>query len=102
MYRISTRSGRVYEVDTEKNFWRRLPRNGESLWGAGWERLWVIKGGTMEHDDDGAPQYVWHDRLPEVGEMLYVSSRDAWWRSTPVASIEEVPSTFGVNSDEDS
>lgn len=30
------------------------------------------------------------DRTPEVGDCIFISSRDAWWLSTRVTKIEEL------------
>jgi hypothetical protein len=95
MLRITTESGRVYDVDTEAGFWYRHPKAGE--YQNGWERLWEFKAhahyseGRIDwpHADD-----TWEDRCPVAGEHLYVSCRDKWWISTAVATVEEVPTIF--------
>lgn len=86
MLRFTTATGATYDVDLENSFWRKREGSWQRLWGA--PQAGKVKAFPWEAPDD------WFDRLPVEGEHLFVTSRDLWWVSTPVVSIEEIPSTL--------
>lgn len=89
MIKVTTKSGRQYLVDVENQFWRRLPKT-EGGYTMSWDRLWSLQKGTHFDWPSRSPEGTWEEGLPEVGKFMYVSSRDQWWTTTEVVSIEEV------------
>lgn len=92
MLEVTTESGRKYHVDPENRFWMRIAKTGEHQ--GGWERIWTLQKGTHFAFPWDSPEGTWEDGLPEVGKFMFVSSKDQWWTSTEVVSIEEIPSEF--------
>ena len=87
MYKITTSTGSVYQVDTDQGLWK---KNDDP-----WERIWALnavspdlfgKGLTRDEILEQSTQ----DTIPQPGEHLYVASRDVWWMSTSVTSVEEI------------
>ena len=78
--RLTTESGRVYDVDVETGFWSRSPNFYT-------QKLWALKAGTEKVWPHEKPE-VWEDRLPTVGEHLYVASRKEWYVSNKIVLIE--------------
>lgn len=80
--KFTTETGSVYVVDLENRTWRKNKGFVERLraYGAG-----VSLTRPWESPDD------WEqDRLPVVGEHLYVYNPDIWWVSTEVVEVEEL------------
>lgn len=82
MLKFTTETGRVYYIDLEGGFWFRSPYFST-------QRLWDIRAGSEKVWPWDKPE-VWEDRVPEVGEHLYIASREVWFVSTLIVSIEEV------------
>lgn len=80
--RFTTETGSTYVVDLENQTWRKNRGFVERLhsYGAGVSvtRPWESPGDWEQ------------DRLPVVGEHLYVSNPDIWWVSTEVVEVEEL------------
>lgn len=78
-----TETGSKYEVDEGRLTWRKNFNQPE--------RIAWLKALKVEHelkvktwaDVNGLSE----DRPPEVGERLYIGSRDVWWLSTKVVEI---------------
>lgn len=88
MLKVTTETGRQYLIDTEGGFWWRLNKTDGS---PGWtQRLWFLKRGTHFGWPHESPEGAWEDGLPEVGKFMYISSKDEWYVSTEVVSVEEV------------
>lgn len=84
MQKITTKTGSYYEIKHGR--WR---KNGQG----GWESVWGMQGidrlNITSWDDITNPEAT---LVPvQVGLSLYITSRDSWWLSTPVVSIEEFP-----------
>ena len=89
MLEVKTETGRTYLLDVEQGFWMRRSKVKGGY--ESWERLWQLKTGTDLSWPWQAPEGVWQDaELPEVGKHLFVSSKDTWYVSTLVVSVEEV------------
>lgn len=80
MLEITTARGRVYRIDQEGSFWFRSPHFDA-------HRIWSLKAGTEKVWPYEKPE-VWEDRMPVVGEHLYIASRDEWYVSNKIVSIE--------------
>jgi hypothetical protein len=93
MLEVTTESGRVYRIDLDESFWFRSPHFVP-------HRIWGLKAGTEKVWPHEKPE-VWEDRMPVVGEHLYVASRDEWWVSNRIVSIEpcEYPERPSRNAD---
>lgn len=80
--KITTKSGSFYFIDEDRGFWR---KNSEQI-----ERIFYAHGIYPED------LIKWHNKEPyekqpiKVGTHLHIGSRDVWWLSTPIVSIEEV------------
>ena len=101
MLRVTTESGRVYEIDREEGFWRRLPKS-DAEYPMGWERIWQLKSGDVL-------AWPWNDDTdsfvdvpePVIGKYMFISAKNVWWTSTEVVSIEHVPSPFSTEEEEE-
>ena len=86
MFRVTTLSGSVYEIDVDGAFFRKLGPRAQD----GWQRLWTFQSAPA----DGLKPHLdreWRDVVePVVGEYMFLGSRDLWWSSTPVTKIERV------------
>ena len=86
MFRVTTLSGSVYEIDVTGAFFRKLGPYAQD----GWQRLWVFRSAPA----DGLKPHLdreWRDVVePVVGEHLFLASRDLWWSSTLVTKVERV------------
>lgn len=80
---ITTESGTIYRI-----FGGRVARNNTSSFTLIKTPYCIdmedIKDATTWTEIAAAPQHP-----IQVGKLLYVSGRDEWWLSTPIASIEE-------------
>lgn len=84
---VTTESGRHYWIDTEERLWKRISRSGIPEFT---ESIWALKVGAVLAYPWHAPE-LWQDAdVPVVGKHLFISSRDVWYVSTKVVSIEEV------------
>lgn len=88
IFRYTTETGSYYDITAER--WNKN--------GGGWERLleffavpdWEAdRAEVMEGIVDYAYRHNQH-RTPEVGDCIFISSRDAWWLSKRVTKIEEL------------
>ncbi len=78
-YKVTTASGRIYDIDLTDGFWSRSP-------GFYPERIWMLRAGKEKvHPSKGE----WEDRMPVVGEHMHVAARDVWYVSTAIVSIED-------------
>lgn len=80
--KVTTKSGSVYLIDQERHFWK---KNDDP-----WERIWQMY--CINPEDflkwNNKEEY---EKLPlQTGKKLYITSRDIWWLSTEIISIEEV------------
>lgn len=91
MLKVTTTTGRIYLVDTENQFWMRLNKDGSKNQ---WERIWSLQCGTYFSHPWTAPAETWEDGDPVVGKYMHVASRNNWWTTTKVVSIEEVDKNF--------
>lgn len=88
--RFTTSTGSTYEV-VDEDRWRKSHGWFDQLWEFAavppWEgnRSEVVKAGLIEWSRKNGDMMRW----PEVGECLFIMSRDAWWLSTPIVKIEE-------------
>lgn len=89
MLKVTTETNRVYLIDVEGGFWRRLPKT-EGGYAGGWERTWRLEKGTHFAFPWDSPENTWEPGLPEVGKYMFVSAKDVWWTSTLVVSVEEI------------
>lgn len=89
-YIVTTESGRRYEIDHGDMFWRRLPKDGESAWvTGGLERIWTLQSGDVLAFPWNDPTDSFVDvELPVLGKFMFIASRDVWWTSTRVVSVE--------------
>jgi hypothetical protein len=93
MLEVTTESGRTYHLDVERGFWRRLPKKpGE--YSGNWNRIWALRRGVEFNHPHKSAKLTWEDGPPEVGMFMHVSSRDEFWTTTEVVSVEEIPDTF--------
>lgn len=83
-----TESGRVYRIDFEAGLWSRISREG--YW-TSTSSIWSLKTGTDICWPWDSPE-LWEDAsAPEIGKNLFISGKDVWYVSTPIAEILEVP-----------
>lgn len=86
MFRVTTLSGSVYEIDVDGSFFRKLGPYAQD----GWQRLWTFQSAPA----DGLKPHLdreWRDVVePIVGEHMFLASLDLWWSSTPVTKVERV------------
>lgn len=81
-YTYVTDSGAEYEVDYDKQLWK---KNGGAS-----ERIWWVRGVDPEAvkecrgwaDVEASPEVE-----IRVGVRLYIGSRDVWWLSTPIKEV---------------
>lgn len=86
-----TETGSRYDIDTRRGFWRKNE--------GGWEKLWSLQVGT-DYTTPWTDPESWHDSpQPIVGQHLFVSAKDLWWRSTPVTDIIYHPDRIDDDSD---
>ena len=87
MFKITTSTGSVYRVDTDRGLWKK--NDGP------WARLWGLSSVSPDLFGKGLTlneilAQSKTDAIPEPREHLYVASSEVWWLSTPVASVEEI------------
>lgn len=88
--RFTTSTGSTYEVIDDER-WRKNHGWLDRLWEFAavppWEdnRSEAVRQGLIEWSRKNGDMMRW----PEVGECLYIMSRDVWWLSTPIVEIEE-------------
>lgn len=80
--KITTESGAVYT--TEDGFWKK----NDGYWNKIW-RLHCISNEDIEAAKGWSDIFEAEPQPLQVGMRLYASSRDEYWLSTPIASIEE-------------
>ncbi len=80
--KFTTQTGSVYVVDLESLVWR---KNKGFV-----ERLRFYGAGKSVTTPWECPEDWEQDRLPVVGEHLYVGNSHIWWVSTEVVEVEEV------------
>ncbi len=88
MIELVTSTGAKYHIDLENQFWRKTSRDGHVGY---WDRLWGYK--RSPEFPKGFPWEAdtgWESELPEVGQHLYITSRDQWWISTPIVEVNEI------------
>lgn len=77
---VTTENGRQYDIDLDTGFWARSPH-----WAP--HRTWMLQAGDQKVEPWNGG--TWEERMPEVGEHLYIGDRDQWFVSNKVISIEE-------------
>ena len=82
MLEVTTETGSVYRIDLINRFWRK--NDGP------FERLSALQVGTTKCWPDEDPESWSTARKPEVGKHMYIASRDSWWVTTKIVSIEEL------------
>ena len=84
--KVTTATGSVYLVDYENRFWK---KNNEPT-----ERLWFLQQSAVPASEIEYPwvnRDKWEDvEVPEIGKHMYIASRDVWYISTEVVSVEDV------------
>lgn len=93
MIKATTSTGAIYYLPSEG---RRLykVKNGRIV-GGYYDSIWSMKYSTLVAGEEGfnlpwhSPE-VWKDGLPVVGKHFYVATRNEWWVTTPIVSVEEV------------
>ena len=89
--RIRTETGSYYDINLDVGFWSKNSTGRQSLWEYAAVPYWqdkrseVMSTGLVEWSRKHGRMFD----LPSVGECLYIMSRDEWWLSTRVISIEE-------------
>jgi hypothetical protein len=82
MQLITTKTGSTYRL--RAGLWS---KNYDPYW----EKVWWA---YCIHDEDFA-KWANHEEVEhleiQVGKKLYIGSRDMWWMSTTIVSIEEIP-----------
>lgn len=82
MKKVTTKSGAVYVVNEKDGFWK---KNNDPV-----ERILFCHGVYPED------LIKWHNKEPydqqpiSQGTHLYIGSKDVWWLSTPIVSVEEI------------
>lgn len=85
LLKVDTLGGSSYFISTEYGWWR---KNEGS-----WERIWWAHGVSPETDTLIAARDA--KQLPiEVGNLLYIGSRDIWWLSTVIEKVSTVLEEF--------
>ena len=80
--KFTTESGSVYVVDTVRQFWQ---KNDGAVW-----RLHSYGAGASRTEPWVSPDDWQQDRLPVVGEHLYVCGPSPkWWVSTKIVEVTE-------------
>lgn len=89
--KIVTARGTYYEIDTDRRIACRNDaytfKYGNLLATPNWRTAWEAEDYFNEHEwatENG------EDRIPEVGEHMYISGLHEWWLSTEVVSVEVV------------
>lgn len=91
MIELVTATGAKYHIDLEHQFWRKISRDGRV---GHWDRLWAIKHSAEHNPYPWEEGSKWQNGVPAPDEHLFISSRDNWWISTLVVSVEEVESVL--------
>lgn len=95
-YKVTTRSGAVYVIDTDSRFWSHAPRDGRVDTR---ESLSLFKMNTVDNPDQ--PPWLpdsqqWESAgEPIVGKWMYLRggiSGGVWRLSTPIESVEIIDS----------
>ena len=90
MYKLTTESGRVYLIDTVPGRWSRSSGDGSIRKPSASIRQ--MKAGTgLSFPWQEIEGHTWEDRMPVVGEHLFISAQDYWYTSTKISSIEDLP-----------
>lgn len=89
MLRVETESGRVYDIDVESGFWWRLSK--PHMKRGTTHRLWALMRGTHFDYPHKSPKDSWEQGDPVVGKHMYIASRDEWYVTSRVVSIEVLP-----------
>lgn len=83
-YIVTTRTGSVYYIDRDRDYWAKNY--------GGWEPLTFLAEGEWDGDHTRIPDIdSWPEvEVPEVGKNMYISGRGMydWWLSTPIVSVE--------------
>lgn len=79
--KFTTETGSVYVVDTSAGYWR---KNDDGVC-----RLHSYGAGISLTEPWVFPDDWQQDRLPVVGEHLYVYSPGVWWVSTKIVEVTE-------------
>lgn len=88
MYLVKTTNGRYYKIDLERGFWyRSTHRDNSQSWGQT-ERIWSLRdyyGESVPYDEINLYDLI--------GKQMFISSKDVWWVTSPVVSVELVDET---------
>lgn len=79
---ITTESGSVYTL--QHGFWRKNNGSFNKTW-----RKFCISNETIESAKTWQDIYDAEPLPLQVGLRMYITSRDEYWLSTPIVSIEE-------------
>lgn len=87
---VTTEKGTVYKIKPEKGLWKREAHpesHNPSM--DHYEQMWSLQIGDEKAQPDVAAR-DWPLRdIPEIGKHMFIASKDSWFVSRKVVSIEE-------------